>query len=177
MAGSLKDQLLKAGLVSEKQAKQAAHEQRKGGKGNTRQKGANGQQNEAQRAANNKAARDRELNRKRQEEAERKALFAQIKQLVESNRLSDIEGDIPFNFTDGSRVKRIYVTKDLQQKLVAGTLSIVRQGGRYHLLPPEAAEKIRERNPASVITIEQKAESVDADDPYADYQVPDDLIW
>jgi uncharacterized protein YaiL (DUF2058 family) len=177
MAGSLKDQLLKAGLVSEKQLKQVAHDQRKGGKGNTQQKGTAAQQNEAQRAADTKAARDRELNRKRQEEAERKALFAQIKQLVESNRLDKTEGDIPFNFTDGSKIKRLYVTKEIQEQLVAGTLSIVRQGGRYHLLRPDVAEKIRERNPASVITIDNRAETPDADDPYAAYQVPDDLIW
>jgi len=171
MAGSLKDQLLKAGLVSEKQVKQSNHEKRKA-------KGSAPAQplvDKAQESA--KAQRDRELNRKRQEEAERKALHAQIKQIVETHRLTDTEGDIPFNFTDGSRIKRLYLKREIQEQVINGTLSIVRQGGRYHLLRPDAAEMIRERNAASVISLSTGAEATDADDPYADYKVPDDLIW
>src|SRR5512143_936777 len=147
MAGSLKDQLLKAGLVSEKQAKQADHEKRKA-KGSAPAKPL---VDKAQESA--KAQRDRELNRKRQEEAERKALHAQIKQIVETHRLADIEGDIPFNFTDGSRIKRLYLKREIQEQVINGTLIIVRQGGRYHLVRPDVAEMIRERNAASVISL------------------------
>lgn len=177
MAGSLKDQLLKAGLVSTKQVKQASHEQRKSSKGAyPKAKADEAARAEAQ-AATAKMERDRELNRKRQEEAERKAQFAQIKQLVEANRLADADGDIPYNFTDGTKVKRIHVTKEAHAQLMRGALAIARQGGRYHLVRPDVAEKIRERNAASVITINAVAESPAADDPYAAYQVPDDLIW
>ncbi|HEY0720145.1 MAG TPA: DUF2058 domain-containing protein [Gammaproteobacteria bacterium] len=171
MAGSLKDQLLKAGLVSEKQLKQASHEKRKA-KGNEPAKPLI---DKAQESA--KAQRDRELNRKRQEEAELKARHAQIKQIVEAHRLTDAEGDIPFNFTDGTRIKRLYLKREIQEQVINGRLLIVRQGGRYHLVRPEIAEMIRERNAASVITLAASAEAPAADDPYADYQVPDDLIW
>jgi len=171
MAGSLKDQLLKAGLVSEKQLKHSDHEKRKA-KGNAP---AEPLIDKAQESA--KAQRDRELNRKRQEEAERKALHAQIKQIVETHRLTDIEGDVPFNFTDGTRIKRLYLKREVQEQVINGTLIIVRQGGRYHLLRPDAAEMVRERNPASVIVLSSASEKPAEDDPYADYQVPDDLIW
>ena len=171
MAGSLKDQLLKAGLVSEKQVKQSNHEKRKGKGGEPAKPLADKAQETA------KAQRDRELNRKRQEEAGQKARHAQIKQIVEKHRLADVEGDIPFNFTDGSRIKRLYLKREIQEQVINGTLLIVRQGGRYHLVRPEAAEMIRERNAASVITIGGGSEASEADDPYADYKVPDDLIW
>lgn len=171
MAGSLKDQLLKAGLVNEKQLKQANHEKRKA-------KGSAPAQplvDKGQLSA--KAERDRELNHKCQEEAERKALHAQIKQIVETHRLTDIEGDIPFNFTDGTRIKRLYLKREIQEQVIAGTLIIVRQGGRYHLVRPDIAEMIRERNAASIITLDSAAETPAEDDPYAAYKVPDDLIW
>lgn len=171
MAGSLKEQLLKAGLVSEKQVKQVNHEKRKAKGGET----AKPLVDKAQESA--KALRDRELNRKRQEEAEQKARHAQIKQIVETHRLADIEGDIPFNFTDGTRIKRLYLKREIQEQVINGSLCIVRQGGRYHLVRPDAAEMIRERNAASVITIGCSTETPDADDSYADYKVPDDLIW
>jgi uncharacterized protein YaiL (DUF2058 family) len=171
MAGSLRDQLLKAGLVSEKQVKQATHEKRKAKGGEP----AKPLVDKAQESA--KAQRDRELNRKRQEEAEQKARHAQIKQIVETHRLADAEGDIPFNFTDGTRIKRLYLKREIQEQVINGTLIIVRQGGRYHLVRPDAAEMIRERNAASVITIGGASGTPAEDDPYADYKVPDDLIW
>ncbi len=171
MAGSLKEQLLKAGLVSQKQVKQSDHEKRKS-KGTVP---ATQPDLKVQESA--KAQRDRELNRKRQEEAELKARHAQIKQIVETHRLTDAEGDIPFNFTDGSRIKRLYLKREIQEQVINGTLIIVRQGGRYHLVRPDVAEMIRERNAASVINLGSGPEAPDADDPYADYKVPDDLIW
>jgi len=40
------------------------------------------------------------------------------------------------------------------------------------------AEKIAERDSSSVIRNDNVSDSeVSADDPYADYEIPDDLIW
>ena len=45
-------------------------------------------------------------------------------------------------------------------------------------MPAAALEKIRERAPAFAVETPQDAPSKpDENDPYADYQVPDDLIW
>jgi hypothetical protein len=172
MAGSLKDQLLKAGLVSTKQVKKAAHEKRKGQGGAAPDSGA------AQRAQAEKAERDRELNRKRQEDTERKANAAAIKQLIEANRLDKGAGEIPYNFTDGSRISRIYVTPEIHAQLIKGALCLARLGPRYELVRPDVAEKISARDPARVIMpAAAEPEAPAADDPYAAYQVPDDLIW
>lgn len=174
MAGSLKDQLLKAGLVSAKQVKQSQHQQRKTrGQPNAAQSGA-----ELQRAQQEKVQRDRELNQQRQQEAERKAVAAQIRQLIEANRLEKIDGETPYNFVDGTKIKRIHVTPEIHAQLVRGVLHIAKLGGRHHLVNAETADKIRQRDPLRVISpIAPAPAQSDENDPYADYQVPDDLMW
>lgn len=175
MAGSLKEQLLKAGLVSQQQAKKAAHEKRKEKDGGKQQQAA---AEAARRAEAAKAERDRELNRQRQEEAERKANAAAIRQLIEANRLDKTDGEVPYNFTDGSKIRRIYVTAELHAQLIKGTLCIAKLGGRHELVRPEVAEKIQARDPSRVIMpAPDTKDNPPVDDPYAAYQVPDDLIW
>lgn len=175
MAGSLKDQLLKAGLVSQQQVKKAAHEKRKNKDGDKQQQAA---ADAARRAAEQKAERDRELNRQRQEEAERKANAAAIRQLIEANRLDKTAGEIPYNFTDGTKIRRIYVTAELHAQLLKGTLCLAKLGQRHELVRPDVAEKIRARDPSRIIMpATDTKDTPAADDPYAAYQVPDDLIW
>ena len=49
------------------------------------------------------------------------------------------------------------------------------------MVPAETGEKICQRDPRRVISRQPDAPAAaatgDADDPYAAYQVPDDLIW
>lgn len=180
MSLSLREQLLQAGLVTEKQAKQA---ERAKGQQQYRGKKAPPPTPDAVRAAQQaqaaKLLRDQELNRKQQEKAERKARAAQLRQLVEQLRVPRPESDDYFNFVDGGKVRRLAVTPDLRARIVAGSVAIVRWEGHYDLVPLDAVERIRERdaeaivaNPTAVTTAAQ-----DAEDPYRDYVVPDDLIW
>lgn len=54
----------------------------------------------------------------------------------------------------------------------------MRYEGSYELIPRDAALKIKERDPQRIILLnEPKSQDVDPDDPYAAYQVPDDLMW
>src|SRR5687767_4457768 len=102
MSLSLRDQLIQAGLGTKKQGKQVEQQQRKQqhreAKGNAPPSA--GQTQAAQQAHAAKVARTQELNRQRQAQAENKARWAQIKQLIEQNRLPKIEGEdyIAFNF-------------------------------------------------------------------------------
>jgi uncharacterized protein YaiL (DUF2058 family) len=181
--GGLRDQLLKAGLVNEKQVKKAQQEKRK----ENRQQGqgkANAAAEEKQRLqqamAAEKAERDRQLNLQRKQEAEKKAVAAQIKQLIETNRQPKEEGDTPFNFADGSTVKRLYLSDRVRERIVRGQLAIVRLEGRYELVPPEIADKIRQRDAGAVVLQNEPPRNQaqdQGDDPYAAYQVPDDLMW
>ncbi|AKX48825.1 nucleoprotein/polynucleotide-associated enzyme [Thiopseudomonas alkaliphila] len=176
---SLRDQLLKAGLVNQKQAKQAEKQQRK--QQRLVKKGqaeANVTAQEmARKAQEEKALRDQELNREQQEKAELKARRAQIKQLIESARLPKFEGDDFYNFVDNKKVKRIAVNELVRNKLSNGSLAIVSHGGGYEIIPREAAEKIEQRDPRRILLLNTATNEVEADDPYADYQIPDDLMW
>ncbi len=51
--------------------------------------------------------------------------------------------------------------------------------GHYELVPAEIADKIAARRPAAVAfrATAEAGNSTDGDDPYAEYQVPDDLTW
>lgn len=178
MSNSLQNQLLKMGLVDEKKVNQVKKEKHKQAK----QQGKKAQAVDeaarlAQQAAAQKAERDRELNRQRKEEAERRALAAQVRQLIEVNRLPKGDGEIAYNFSDGSMVKRLYVTEQVQRQLGLGRLAIVRLDEEYELVPTAVAEKIRQRDEGCVILCNEPEQHSDEDDPYADYQIPDDLMW
>lgn len=176
---SLQDQLLKAGVVDGKKAKKIKQEQRKAAK--AQQKGqvqSDPNKEQARLAREKNAERDRELNRQRQEAAEKKAIAAQIAQLVQMNRIDRGAGDIAYQFADGAKIKKIYITAQLQHDLAAGRIAIAKLGGSYELLPAAAAEKIMQRDESIIVVLNSNATpDADEDDPYADYQVPDDLMW
>ncbi|SHE80677.1 hypothetical protein SAMN04487965_0693 [Microbulbifer donghaiensis] len=176
---SLQDQLLKAGLVDSKKAKQVSKEKRKQQK--VAKKSAQPLVDEAKAAAQQsraeKAARDRALNAERDAAAQKKAIAAQIKQLVQSNRQSKGNGDIAYNFTFDKKIKTIYVTEAIRDHLVAGRLVIVGLDEQFDLVPRVIADKIAERNADIVVKTAVDSSAVDEDDPYADYQIPDDLMW
>jgi len=182
MSLSLRDQLLKAGLVTEKQVEDAERQQKRQKYAQPRpRKGTppapSPQQLAAQRAAAEKAARDAELNRKKQAKAERKAKFAQIKQLVEQHQVPRVETDDWYNFVDGTKIRRVSVTPELRARLIAGELAIVRNEGRYAFVPAAIADDIRARVERALIHHNRPDAAPAADDPYKDFVVPDDLTW
>jgi uncharacterized protein YaiL (DUF2058 family) len=181
MSMSLRDQLIQAGLVSKKQIKQADHQQRQQNATKAQRKDreqASEQQKLAlQQAQAAKAAKDQELNRQRQEQAERKARWAQIKQLIEDHRLPKLETEDYFSFIDRSKVRRISVDAARRERLVSGDLMIVRCEGRYDVVPAETAARIREREERAVVNLNAASATTEADDAYKEFVVPDDLIW
>ncbi|MCF5352789.1 DUF2058 family protein, partial [Pseudomonas syringae] len=178
MSLSLRDQLLKAGLVNQKQAKQVGKEKQKEQrlvhKGQAQ--ADDSQKRAAQEAMAEKARRDQELNRQQQEKVEQKARTAQVKQLIEVSRLPKLITEDYYNFVDDKKVKRIPVNAMVRNKLSSGSLAIVHHGGGYEIIPREAALKIQERDPRRIVLLNTPTEAPDADDPYAAYQVPDDLM-
>lgn len=175
---SLQEQLLKAGLADEKKVKKIKQEQRKAKKANKGKPEVDEGKIAAQKALAEKAARDREINLQRQAEADKKAIYAQIVQLVNVNRIDRQQGEVAYQFTDGKKIKRLYVTETLQNQLIKGLIAIVKVKESYELVPAAIAEKIKQRDPAVILVLNEKSDTeVDEDDPYADYQIPDDLMW
>jgi uncharacterized protein YaiL (DUF2058 family) len=176
---SLQEQLLKSGVIDKKKAKNIAQEKR-----NQKKKTPKGQTQlgEATEKAianrEEKVARDRELSRQLNEKAERKAVAAQIKQLIEVNRVDRNDGEVAYQFTDGKKIHTIHVTALLQTQLSNGLIAIVKLGDRYELVPAQVAEKIAQRDETKIILQNQASNnSGDEDDSYADYRIPDDLMW
>lgn len=178
---SLADQLLKAGLVDKKQvgkAKKERHEKRK--KANkTKQVMVDESKVAAEQAKQEKLQRDKTLNAQRQAEANQKALVAQIKQLIQVNQIDHSAGELAYNFADNGKVKTIYITDMQQKQLVKGNLAIVVLDERYQLVPAGVAEKIQQRDASYIALVNEKTatQEVDEEDPYADYEIPDDLMW
>jgi uncharacterized protein YaiL (DUF2058 family) len=224
MSMSLRDQLLAAGLVSQKQVREAErqqqHQQREQSKhkrrppvhaGQTATAGGNAAGGTAAgakaagataaaanparapvargghgaggaSAQSAKVARDLALNKKQQEKAEQKARAAQIKQLIEQNRVPRGDSDERYNFLDGGRVKFIGVNAEIRRRLMAGELVIVRHDRIHEVVPAATAERIRERDPRAVIAPATSSgattpDGPPVDDAYKDFAVPDDLMW
>jgi uncharacterized protein len=184
---SLQEQLLKSGLVGAGQAKAVKSEKYKQVKQQQHNKAlvVDDLKEQAQKARLEQAERARQLNQQRKQEEDRKQLTAQIKQLIEQNRLPQnnglidkLDNCIPYHFTDNNRVKTLYLTEEMREKLSNGQLAIVKLGQLYEVVTSKAAEKINARDASSIIVFnEPSLGGVNQEDPYAAYQVPDDLTW
>jgi uncharacterized protein YaiL (DUF2058 family) len=174
VGNSLQDQLLKAGLIDEQKLKQA-----RTGKRKAQKKGVVDDQARARarQAEAEKAARDRELNRRQQEEARCRAEANELRQLIHTHRLLRRDGEIPYSFQAGQALKRIYVTAEQQRGLAQGRLAIVRQDNGYEVIPAEIAERVRARDASLVLVHNTTGQEPAEDADYADYKVPDDLMW
>lgn len=182
MANSLADQLLKAGLVDAKQADAAERAKQKAKRSQNKKPKAQRKpaKPKAQPSAEQlaKQAKDRELNDRRNEARKQREIAAQIKQLVEANRHPPADPDKaePFYFENKGKIKTLYVGAATRKMIGDGRLKIVNANGAFELVPPDIANKIAQRNPAMVIEL-PKEEKPAEDDPYAAYEVPDDLMW
>lgn len=179
MSNPFQDQFLKAGLVDKNRVNKAKQEKYKNDK---LQQGTNKpvvDQNkvQSQQAMQQKAEKDRELNRLKLENDKKKAITAEIRQLIQTNAVADSKGDVAYNFTRDDVIKRVYVNEATRKQIVEGRVAIVATDGGYELVPKDVAEKIRQRDANYFVFLNVLVEKGAQDDPYAAYQVPDDLMW
>ena len=177
-----RDQLLKAGLATKKQAKAAAHEENIARR--QRRKEADGEdgaptpeQLAAQKAIEDKRERDRLLNLEREAEQRAQAFHAQSDDLIKQHALRNTKGPVDYKFADEGKVKSLMVSTEIQNQLRDGVTGIVWGPGGYHLVPRAIAEKIEERTPARLVLLNASNDALPPDDPYAEFPVPDDLMW
>ena len=192
MADSLRDLLLKSGLVQKlrAEAKPAERPQRPANS----QRSANPQRPAPgkPRSANPRAPRNqeeidlarayglreraereqRDLEKKQaeqraREKAERKHKLAA---LLEGKALNKADAEIARHFPHGDKIRRVYCTPEQLAQVNAGELAIVQQRGRYVLVSREVGEKVREISAEALVLL---------CDPNAsgDDGVPDDLVW
>lgn len=178
----LQAQLLKAGLVNKAKVAEVAREQNKARHG----KGAADPseiQLAAERARIEKAERDRALEAERRAQARAVELRTQARQIISDKKLPR-SGDSDYRFTVDGAIRTLPVNDEQRRKLASGALLIVRHGDSFELLPRLAGDKVRERD-ATLIVLDhgqdQAAEpstgNAEDDAYYAQFKVPDDLVW
>ena len=181
VSSTLREQLLKAGLVTERQVK-ASEQKQNQRPPQSRHKPPpppTEQQLAAERQRAAKAARDAQLNKQRQEAVAAKAKAIEIKQLVEQHKLPKVlESEDRFNFIAGKKLRFILVNAEMRDGINKGSLFIIRYDGKSEVVPAEIAERIRERDERAVVKLNAGENApVDENDPYKDFVVPDDLKW
>ena len=194
MARSLRDELLKAGLVTREQALRAERGSRPPSK-SARSKAAGNAKSKARTRATRQSSRREPRDSSRQRPPARAPAPVEppspgpeerVKQLnVEIRRILDTEAekaeaetDIPFHFARGERLKRLYVSEDQRRRLAAGELAIVGFRGRHHLVPRPAGERVRELRPEVFVFIAAGEGGAGAvEEGYEGYEVPDGLVW
>lgn len=169
---TLQEQLQQAGLISKSKLEKAKKRPKKS-RVQAREVKAAIEEKKRQQQEHDKA-----LSAQQNEQRLTKEIQAQIKMLINMNKIDLGDGDIKYNFTDGTLVKSLYMTGAVREQLIKGVLAIARDEERYVVIPSTVANKIAQRDPESII--DQKAPESDViaeDDPYADFVVPDDLMW
>ena len=175
---TLQEQMLKAGLVT---SKKMAKVQRTAKKSRVQAREAREAVEENKKA---QLERDKQLSEQQKQATLSKEYKAQVKQLIEMNRITVARGDINFNFTDHNVIKKMAVDKLTQTQLINGRLAIARLAtnaageSEYAIIPAVVAEKIAQRDATSIVLHSALSQEVqDEDDPYADFKIPDDLMW
>lgn len=178
----LQEQLLKAGLVKKSKLAEVAREQNKArhSKGPS---ALNEIQLEAERARAEKVERDRALAAQSKAQARIAELRAQARQIIEDKKVPR-SGESEYRFSVDGAIRTVLVNQDLRNKLSGGALVIVRVDERFELLPRDVADKVRERDAAMIVldhgqnaSSESPAATSEDDAYYAQFKVPDDLIW
>ncbi|MES1938275.1 DUF2058 domain-containing protein [Salinisphaera hydrothermalis] len=187
MGQSLQDQLLKAGIAKPKQVKKARHDKARRNKA-ARRAGGKGDEEQQKLSKDVEAATaaKREADRKRAQaanaEREQRERKRQAIQIINEHRIAIEKPEAdepPYSYTVKGKIRRLPVSRDQRRRLADGRLAIVRYDGQTSLVDVETAQRLEALIPKAIsrITEADKASEADPDDPYAGYEVPDDLMW
>lgn len=185
MVDSLRDQLLKSGIVKQirdekRQQQPAAKPGASSGKGKPPHKPRPARSQEeidlakayairAQTEANERKRAEQEAAEQARIRRERKA---KVQQLLEGNALNKADVDQVRHFEYGGKIRRLYVDATQLAELNTGKLGIVQNGGRYVLVAQSIAEQVGAIDSHLVaLLVDPSAGGVGEDG------VPDDLMW
>jgi uncharacterized protein YaiL (DUF2058 family) len=178
---SLQDQLLKSGLISKQKSKQANTDKRRKAK-QKKKKGAV-QISDVQIAINKQKEQlkkqDLNKNQATQKELHARSEHGKLIQMIAQHCEKEYQGEIDYHFTFDAKVKRIAINSETQQRLTNGQLAICVLNDEFYLINKEAAEKLIDIDASVLVALHEKVDTsaTEEDDPYAEFAVPDDLIW
>ncbi|OBS08766.1 DUF2058 family protein [Acidihalobacter prosperus] len=203
MNNALRDQLLKAGLVTEDQvkaaddkpkgeptgrnAKRAGGERKRSPQGDRRAEGGTRRRKPpAAVAASRPAASSAGGGR-----AAKKANPAQtpsphahldksqreaVRRFLREQRVNAAGGETPYHFQEGTAVRKIWVTPEQRTGLTGGVLVIVPRNERYYVIDAAQVDALLALDPKAEV-IRADARSDEEDPAYRDHPIPDDLVW
>jgi uncharacterized protein YaiL (DUF2058 family) len=181
---SLQDQLLKAGLTTKQKTRQANTDKRKKSKQKRSgvEVGSSLQEQVKQDLAKSqqeKLAKDTALNEEKKQQLASKESILRIQQILEHHQIKNVAGETEYNYTFNSKIKKLFVDPVTHKALVNGRLAVCGLLENSYLVTAETAEKVSNLDANVILVQNDKVDSdvVEADDPYADYQIPDDLMW
>jgi len=181
---SLQEQLLKAGLSTKQKARQANTDKRK--KNKQKRSGvevaASMQEQIKQDVAKtqqNKAEKDAALNAEKQQALAKKELNLRIEQILKHHQIKNVMGEVEYNYTFDSKVKKLYLDVVTHRAIVNGRLALCGLDDASYIVTSETAAKLAELDPKVLLLQNEKVadDVVDEEDPYADFQIPDDMMW
>lgn len=185
MADSLRDQLLKSGIVKqikdEKRPQQHVpkpHTSHAAGKPSHKPKPARSDSEiDLAKAYAIRAQKDAEERKRAEQEAAELARLkrerkAKVQKLLEGQLLNKADADQVRHFEYGGKIRRVYVDAEQLADLNAGKLAVVQNAGRYLLVTQAVAEQVREIDPHLVALLVDPATAGVDDDG-----VPDNLMW
>lgn len=180
---SLQDQLLKAGLTTKQKARQANSDKRKKNKqkrsGRKVEESLQEQvQQDLKKAQEKKLNKDAVLNAERQKALADKEAGLRIKQILEHHQLTECQGEKEYKYSFENKIKTAYLDEQTYNALVNGRLALCGWMEQTYIVTAETAEKVATLNDTVILVQNDKVEQdADEDDPYAEFQIPDDLMW
>lgn len=206
MSSSFADQLLKAGLVNqediskaeeEKKQRAAKRKAQRAAKANAATAAKQGGKRPAKKpkpapksdgtVANSAASKmlgttkdiaEAQQKKKQQQEfaEQRRVMNIQINELLKDQPIEEPSGDTKFSYVYDGKVRSIYVSEEQQKKLSAADVALTVVKAKTKIIPIALVEPLQKIDPKRFIHI-VKDDKPAADDPYAGFEVPDDITW
>lgn len=169
---SLRDQLLKAGLVTKEQAEQANQKKPShiGKAGFTKQKPkaaprqvrkthtptrepSDLEQFYRERDQLERTERQAQERLARERAARKKEIREKVRALLEGKLQNRKDAEIRYNFVVGNNIKYLYVTEQQQQQLADGSLAITFLEGKRCLITADIAQQLQAIDPGKLVIL------------------------
>jgi len=181
---SLQEQLLKAGLTTKQKTRQANSSKRK--KNKQQRSGVEHSASMQEQVKEglllskaDKLTKDGALNDAKKHVLANKEQQLRIKQILEHHQLTGVNGDTEYNYSFNNKVKKLALDSLTHKALVNGRLALCGFQDKSYLVTSETANKVAELDDTLILVKNEKVEDeqLNQEDPYAEYQIPDDLMW
>ncbi len=174
MSDSLREQLIAAGFEAPKKKPENKSRKKKRSSAGSPNKKRNNPKGKDGSSSAKSSAKQEQADK---EALERKKLKAQIKELIDNNKLDDWKGEVTYRYTVEKRIRELFVNEAAHKQLTATEVAITRLNGDTYLVPLAIANEIKKINPQWTVFNTDENTDTSVDEEYSKFQVPDDLQW